>query len=102
MGDRISIRFVNGTERSVVLFSHWDGESLKTFAEDYVSKLKTKVSESDFSPLDRLEPNTVMLDFLLNLFKKENLSEVRSNYYLGKDESDGDNSDNGHFDIDLR
>jgi hypothetical protein len=31
----------------------------------------------------------------------EGVSRVQSDYYLEKDKEDGDNSDNGHFVIDL-
>ncbi len=50
-------------------------------------------------PLGRLEPGTVMVDFIRALTK--DCESVNSNYYLGKDDMDGDNSDNGHFTIDV-
>jgi len=99
MGNRISIQFKKGEDESPVLFSHWDGEDLKTQAEDYVEELKKEVGEKECMPIERLEPGTVMVDFIRDLTK--NMDRVDSNYYLGKDENDGDNSDNGHFIIEL-
>ena len=50
-------------------------------------------------PLDRLEPGTVMVDFIREYTK--DLKIVNSNYYLAKSDEEGDNSDNGHWTIDL-
>lgn len=99
MGDRISIQFVNGKEKSVVLFNHWGGLDFKETAEDYVKTLKTWANGKAMEPLQRLEPNTVMIDFIREITK--NMERVTCSLYLGKDEDDGDNSDNGHFEIDL-
>jgi hypothetical protein len=96
MGDRISIQFKNKDELSVVLFSHWDGINLLCEVNKYI---KTLSKGKETHPLDRKEPNTVMVDFIRYLTK--DLERVDSNYYLGKDESDGDNSDNGHHIIKL-
>lgn len=100
MGDRISIQFVKGTETSVTLFSHWDGKHLLAICEGYLRDLynDTRVID-DHGPLSRLEPNTVMVDFIRHLSK--NLPRILGNYYLGCTEADGDNSDNGHWFIDL-
>jgi hypothetical protein len=97
MGDRISISFSNGNEQSVALFSHWGGLAFKDEAIDYVRELKQKNSNTTnnySTPMSRLEPCYVMVDFIKQI-------ESTDSVYLGKDENDGDNSDNGHFVIDL-
>ena len=106
MGNRISISFKNDTnswkEESVALFSHWQGKDLLRQVEQYLTELKAKQTEAgnpQTYPLDRLEPNTVMVDFIRWLTQEE--TEIKSDLYLGKDGDDGDNSDNGHFTIDL-
>ena len=98
MGDRISIQFKNKEWLSVVLFSHWDGKGLLKEVEKYYAELKKGIQKSE-TPLDRLEPYTVMVDFIRHLTK--NLKRVESNYHLGCTENDGDNDDNGHFVFDL-
>ena len=100
MGDRVSIRFVNEEDKSPVLFSHWDGMNFVKRAKDYLKKLKKYVKKEGISmPLSRLEPRTVMVDFIRHITQK--LDQVDCNYYLGLTEDDGDNSDNGHHDINL-
>lgn len=104
MGNRVSISFINGDEESVALFSHWGGRAFVKDAKDYVKKLKSEQEPNRVvEPLDRLEPNTVMVDFIKTFMNNEyGTNRVKSNYYLGKDGNDGDNSDNGHFKIDLK
>ena len=104
MGDRISMSFRNEKEsfckESVVLFSHWGGRSFLKQAKTYINKLRKKISKNDIStPLSRLEPNTVMVDFIRHITK--GFKGVDSDLYLGKSSDDGDNSDNGHFTIDV-
>ena len=99
MGDRISIQFVNGDMKSVVLFSHWGGKGFLTEAKRYAKDLKSKKSGC-VMPLDRLEPQTVMVDFVRHITK--DMDRVESDLYFGFDEGDGDNSDNGHHKINLR
>ena len=99
MGDRISISFKKGDNESVVLFSHWGGKSFLEEAREYVKELKEEKKGSSMFPLDRLEPETVMVDFIRHL--THYMGRVESDLYLGKTPEDGDNSDNGHFVIDL-
>lgn len=106
MGDRISIQFKNGRDKSVVLFSHWDGLTMLNMVKDYFKELKREFVYNAIDeksnvrePLDRLEPETIMVDFI-RWFTK-GMDRVTSNYYLGKTENDGDNSDNGHHIIDV-
>lgn len=102
MGDRISVSFKADQEESVVIFSHWGGMEFYQNAKNYVQSLKRhlKLTEGPCSdPLGRLEPNTVMVDFIRHITKP--LERVNGDLYLGKTANDGDNSDNGHFTIDL-
>lgn len=99
MGDRVSIQFENDGEKSVVLFNHWGGMEFVKYARRYAEKLKHDVGTRETKPLDRLEPNTVMIDFIRDIVKGED--RVESSLYLGATENDGDNSDNGHHIIKL-
>ena len=99
MGDRISIQFENGGDKSVVLFSHWGGKEFLKEARKYVKELKAE-RKGRSTPLDRLEPETVMVDFIRHITKDE--ERIDSDLYLGFTETDGDNSDNGHFIINLK
>ena len=109
MGDRVSISFKKNGQESVALFCHWGGTWLPKRARNYVKELKRDIkSNKDLVtwPLGRLEPDTVMVDFIRDLHDQGELTygsnkRVLSNYYLGRDEHDGDNSDNGHFVIEL-
>lgn len=98
MGDRISIQFKNGDSKSVVLFSHWDGRSLLDRAQNYLDN--RFIGMDNIQPLGRKDPETVMVDFIVWLLKDKGI--ISSNYYLGATSNDGDNSDNGHFMIDLK
>ena len=102
MGDRISVAFADNHDESVALFSHWGGKRFLAWALDYVHELKVELKaqkKASVAPLDRLEPATMMVDFIrwLTTDKKR----VESDLYLGKDYNDGDNSDNGHWVIDV-
>lgn len=100
MGDRVSVSFRKADEESVVLFSHWGGKTFVAVARGYVRELKTEARRTGMTwPLFRLEPSTVMVDFIRML--TEGVGRVQSDYYLGRTPQDGDNSDNGHFVIDL-
>ena len=107
MGDRISIQFVNEDDKSVVFFDHWAGKGLIEEAHDYLIELNAESSDGRISmPLDRREPSVVMIDFIAWRASKHGfnppLRRIRSSWYLGVDENDGDNSDNGHYLIDVR
>lgn len=111
MGDRVSIKFINSKEspiignRAPVIFSHWGGlyfvERAIKYCEDLVDERK-----GTLEPLDRLEPRTVTCDFIYNLDKYypyivNPAHRISHDIYIGIDEFDGDNGDNGHFNIDL-
>ena len=101
MGDRISISFVNGNDQSVALFSHWGGREFLNDALAYVRNLRQEKAKGNGSnPLDRLEPQTAMVDFIRHITRNE--VRVDRDLYLGKDGCHGDNSDNGHWNINLK
>tara|TARA_Y100000034_G_scaffold82481_1_gene98841 strand:+ start:497 stop:802 length:306 start_codon:yes stop_codon:yes gene_type:complete len=99
MGDRVSIQFVKGSEESIVLFSHWGGMIFVEEVKKYIEVLKDEVRNNEITPLDRLEPNTVMVDFVRHITKDED--RINDDLYFGKDSGEGDNSDNGHFRIEV-
>ena len=102
MGNRISISFKKDKKESVTLFSHWDGEYLTKKTKKYIKELKQDIEDDEISksdPLGRLEPNTIMVDFIK--WYTKNSPRIVHNLYLGKNKNDGDNSDNGHFIIEL-
>ena len=114
MGDRISVQFVNGKDKSVVLFAHWAGEHFANEVERYIKDLNKEVPKASCMPLERRETGTVMLDFvrwltLQGTFRSRvmkgkdwvDVSRVMSSYYIEPDEANGDNSDNGHWIWDL-
>ena len=120
MGDRISISFSvthnlnsNGQswkQESATLSSHWQGTNLIKMALDFVENLQdAQASEqtNGFNPLDRLEPDIVMLNFIRMIpsdteyDKMGSYGMISSDYRIVKDESHTDNSDNGHYEIDL-
>jgi len=100
MGDRISVSFTDGVHESVALFNHCGGKSFLNKALGHIQQLRQKTKGGyGISPLDRLEPQTVMVDFIRHLTK--NMDRVAGDLYLWQDYMDGDNSDNGHFTIDV-
>ena len=101
IGDRVSISFKHGNDESVTLFSHWGGYAFVKTAERYAKKLiaDNKRRGGMTMPLDRCDVETVMVDFIRYL--TSDMDRVESDLYLGKDCNDGDNSDNGHFVIDM-
>jgi hypothetical protein len=93
-----------------VIFCHWGGTDFVEAAINYAKDLTDEHKElkrGGLNPLDRLEPRTVTCDFLYNIDRYYNISSngythhIAGDIYLGIDESDGDNGDNGHFNIDL-
>ena len=108
MGDRVSIRFINKDDIDApVIFCHWGGISFVEAAVKYSQELIAEGTGSKMEPLDRLEPRTVTCDFLYNIDKYYMVDDrggrhrISHDIYLGINENDGDNGDNGHFDLDL-
>ena len=119
MGDRVSISFVQDRseverkmfggpkqDESVVLFNHWGGEQFPNIAVEYLRELHQDKSHFEGEPLGRLEVSTVMVDFMRwflggNNFLIRDNNRVTRTLYLGTDANDGDNSDNGHYTINV-
>lgn len=107
MGDRISIQFKNEAFASPYLFSHWDGTSLLDVVQEFLNELKEYCQKTDPEgsyPLCRYEPETIMVAFIKYLHENNNREKRQyflGNYYLTKNENEGDNSDNGHYIVDL-
>lgn len=120
MGDRISFKFAKKAEwdktgkkddTSVVFFSHWSGRGMLGVVEDYIQQLQGILAQRNaeapnyHAPIDRKEPDTVMVDFIMWLGRQQDMDKqaghIEGDFYLGKDESDGDDSDNGHWVFDL-
>ena len=118
MGDRVSISFVNEInylheqrrEESIALFNHWGGKEFPQYALNWVKKLKREVLQrrpNISTPYTRLDPQNVMVLFIADLQKDKqfadytNKERITHSIYLGKDKIDGDNTDNGHFVIDI-
>jgi len=75
--------------------------ALKDSAENYVRDLVTMNLSNKTSiayPLDRLEAHTVMVSFISEIVGEG--KRIHSNYYLPEKDY-GDNSDNGHYIIDI-
>ena len=110
MGDRVSIAFRNNIrgqqQDSVVLFEHWGGIEAVEFAEQYAEELRAEAQEKgDVLPLYRMEPDTVMVDYIRVRLAGSGVSNswgrVTGNFYLEGSYKGGDNSDNGHHVIKL-
>ena len=112
------------TEESPVLFHHWGGTDFPKFAFDWFKALRKhlKKNHTGSDPLTRLEPRNLMVQFInairdeeaFRLHHYENKTKdinggtwsiddnlLSYSIYLGKDSMDGDNSDNGHYLIDV-
>ncbi|MCE2497763.1 MAG: hypothetical protein J4F28_01990 [Nitrosopumilaceae archaeon] len=65
MGNRVSIQFETDGMKSAVLYSHWDGWDLVGLATEYVRRLKADaVTDDTGGPLNRLESDSVMFNFM--------------------------------------
>tara|TARA_R110000796_G_scaffold132354_2_gene247798 strand:+ start:2563 stop:2946 length:384 start_codon:yes stop_codon:yes gene_type:complete len=121
MGNRVSVSFIDGdtNRESVALFHHWGGEDFAIQTRNWFRTHKTKLSvtaeqevKNGLDPMTRFEPANLMVQYVNNLHKSPINCEmgddleftpdyISHSIYLGKDENDGDNSDNGHFTIDI-
>ena len=91
MGNRGSIQVVHKQtgEKSVVLFRHWSGDS-EGMIELCRKARKEHIKERIAPPYDDIRE-------IIARLTKISVEELKNSAYLGKDEDDGDNSDNGHF-----
>ena len=126
MGDRVSIQFQDSDgDKSPVLFHHWGGMFLPKFASNWIRNFKKRLNIQDnvSDPTTRLEARSLIVQFIADLKRHQDFHEcvgfekdeegksiynipiysddlVSHSLYLGADENEGDNSDNGHFVID--
>ena len=107
------------TDESPALFHHWGGTELPHVAFEWFKKVKTEAKELGGSdPFTRLEPGNLMVQLIGTLARekwdqyttgltkdKKGITKhstwMTHSMYLGKDGQDGDNSDNGHYTIDV-
>jgi hypothetical protein len=107
------------TDESPALFHHWGGTELPKVAFEWFKKVKTEAKELGGSdPFTRLEPGNLMVQLIGTLARekwdqyttgltkdKKGITKhdtwMTHSMYLGKDGKDGDNSDNGHYTIDV-
>ena len=112
------------TDESPALFHHWGGTDFPKFAFDWFKALRKHLKKNQkdsigSDPLTRMEPRNLMVQFIsaikdeeafrLRNYKRKNKELTWSvddnllsySIYLGKDGNDGDNSDNGHYTIDV-
>ena len=123
MGDRVSVSFQQKAEwyvnrkkeehleQSPALFHHWGGTDFPKFAFQWFKKVKEKYGKNGGDPFTRMEPRNLMVQFIAHLRNHEELRYgtldetddelISYSIYLGKDSNDGDNSDNGHYIIDV-
>ena len=91
MGDRIAISFVNGRERSPVLYSHWRGR-------DLIEDVQTFWQEHHGSIRD--EPSNMMVNFITYI---RNGEVYDGGEYLYSDEEHCCSpDDNGFWEMDTR
>ena len=108
------------TDESPALFHHWGGTDLPKVAFKWFKKVKaeTKAMGQRSDPFTRLEPRNLMVQLIGTLARekwdqyttgltkdKKGITKhdtwMTYSMYLGKDGQDGDNSDNGHYTIDV-
>ena len=126
MGDRVSVSFrkkeetfggptdkKTRLEESPALFHHWGGTELPKVAFEWFKKVKveTEAMGRISDPFTRLEPRNLMVQLIGTLAREKwdqystgtgkHDTWMTHSIYLGKDSQDGDNSDNGHYTIDV-
>ena len=106
-------------EESPALFHHWGGTEFAKMAFDWFKMIKTETKDLKGSdPFTRLEPRNLMVQLIGTLAREKwdqyttgltkdkkgvtkHSTWMTHSMYLGKDGQDGDNSDNGHYTIDV-
>ena len=109
------------TDESPALFHHWGGTELPKVAFEWFKKVKAELKTMKSlgsDPFTRLEPGNLMVQLIGTLAREKwdqyttgltkdkkgvtkHSTWMTHSMYLGKDEKDGDNSDNGHYTIDV-
>ena len=94
MGNRGSIQVIcperpEWGRKSVVLFRHWRGDEKNML--ELCKRTKKVFTET------RGAPPYNQVNEIIALMTALSFEEIGTSTYLGKDENDGDNSNNGHF-----
>lgn len=69
MGDRSSVSFRHSGAESVTLNSHWRGRGLFADARKYAREVRKKYFNNGPMPINRLDVEVVMVDFIRHLTK---------------------------------
>jgi len=108
-------------EESPALFHHWGGTELPKVAFEWFKNVKEEIKtikSIGSDPFTRLEPRNLMVQLIGALAREKwdqyttgltkdkkgvtkHSTWMTHSMYLGKDGKDGDNSDNGHYTIDV-
>lgn len=96
MSNTISIAFKNGDFISPVLYDHWGGKKFLNKVKEFYEQLPP----DDGTPIGRKNPGSIMVHFILWMYKGQTLENSES-AYLEKEGDEGDNMDNGHHICDL-
>ena len=108
-------------DESPALFHHWGGTELPKVAFEWFKNVKEEIKtikSIGSDPFTRLEPRNLMVQLIGALAREKwdqyttgltkdkkgvtkHSTWMTHSMYLGKDGQDGDNSDNGHYTIDV-
>lgn len=100
MGDRASVSFSCNGKESIILNSHWGGREFQDAAAEHGKRLVERAAKKKgVMPIDRLEPDVVMVDFIRELTKDMDI--VDGDYRVARSVDEVDNSDHGHLTVDL-
>lgn len=93
MGNRGSISVVYGDDVSVTLFRHWKGD------RENMIELCQKTKEEYLK--DRIAPPYTQIEEIIARMTKIAVQDDGYSSYLRINKEDGDNSDNGHFILEI-
>ena len=102
MGNRVSLHFVNGEEKSVILYSHHMSETVLDAAMDFMLHVR-QIHENDgnATPISRCEPDAIIAAFLLSLGRQKKL-QGSSYRLLPYTEENMNLDDAGHWEFNLQ
>lgn len=101
MGDAVTIRFLLRGEEAVAdrrpyLRSHWGGDGFRDLALSYAQGL-CRDRKGERYPLDRMEPGTVLVDFLRIVLEQHGRGPVERDLCLSAGDPALD--DSRHYDV---
>lgn len=104
MSNSASVSFSdsNGEWESITLFEHWGGSELHSRAKAFAKEIAAL--PDDGTPLGRLEPSIVMVEFVRREIAREFRPDelVKSSFWLERSRNDGDNTNHGHVMVRLK